>query len=71
MNETYPFSGKFDIIFCRNVMIYFDHPTQEALVNRLYRYLNPGGYLFIGHAETLNSLQTPFRFVQPTIYIRP
>ena len=71
MDTTFPFKGKFDIIFCRNVMIYFDRPTQEELVNRIYRYTQVGGYFFIGHSESLNSLQTPFRFVKPTIYIRP
>ncbi|MFP4381991.1 MAG: CheR family methyltransferase [Candidatus Sumerlaeia bacterium] len=70
MNATFPFSGTFHIIFCRNVMIYFDKQTQEALVNRFYRYLSPGGYLFIGHSESLNSLKTPFQFVKPTIYLR-
>lgn len=53
MRESYPFTGMFDIIFCRNVMIYFDKPTQTALVERLCRYLNVGGYLFIGHSESL------------------
>jgi chemotaxis protein methyltransferase CheR len=71
MNGTYPFTGKFDVIFCRNVMIYFDRPTQESLANRLHQYLHPGGYLFIGHSESLNSLTTPFQFVQPTIYLKP
>jgi chemotaxis protein methyltransferase CheR len=70
MNASFPFSGAFDIIFCRNVMIYFDKPTQEALVNKFYKHLAPGGYLFIGHSESLNSLKTPFQFVKPTIYVR-
>lgn len=70
MNDRFPFSGTFDVIFCRNVMIYFDKPTQEALVNKFYRYLSPGGYLFIGHSESLNSLKTPFQFVKPTIYVK-
>lgn len=70
MNSTFPFSGTFDVIFCRNVMIYFDKTTQEALVNKFYRYLSKGGYLFIGHSESLNSLNTPFQFVKPTIYVR-
>jgi chemotaxis protein methyltransferase CheR len=70
MDRTFPFSGKFDVIFCRNVMIYFDRPTQEALVNRYYDNLKPGGYLFIGHSESLTALKTPFQFVRPTIYMR-
>jgi chemotaxis protein methyltransferase CheR len=70
MDPSYPFSGKFDVIFCRNVMIYFDKPTQEELVNKFHRYLAAGGYLFIGHSESLTSLKTPFQFVRPTIYRR-
>jgi chemotaxis protein methyltransferase CheR len=70
MDPTYPFSGKFDVIFCRNVMIYFDKPTQEELVNKFHRYLATGGYLFIGHSESLTSLKTPFQFVRPTVYMR-
>ncbi len=71
MKKTYPFKGKFNVIFCRNVMIYFDRKTQEELVNRFYQYLHPEGYLFIGHSESLNAIKTPFRFVKPTIYLRP
>ena len=48
-----------DIIFCRNVIIYFDKPTQEKLINRLCSHLIPGGYLFMGHSETLNGLKVP------------
>jgi len=51
---TFPFRSGFDVIFCRNVMIYFDEETRRALVDRLYRSLRPGGYLFIGHSETLD-----------------
>ena len=70
MRKTFPFSGKFDVIFCRNVMIYFDKQTQEELVNKFYQYTQPGGYLFIGHSESLNSLSTPYQFVRPTIYLK-
>ena len=59
-----------DVIFCRNVMIYFDRPTQEQVVNRLCRYLNPGGHLFVGHSESLNGLNVPLVQVSPTIYRR-
>jgi len=52
--ETFPFRTGFDVIFCRNVMIYFDEPTRLALVDRLCRSLRPGGYLFIGHSGTLD-----------------
>jgi chemotaxis protein methyltransferase CheR len=60
-----------DIIFCRNVIIYFDRPTQEKLVNRLYNHLIPGGYLFMGHSETLNGLRVPLVSVGPMVYRKP
>ena len=62
------FPNKFDIIFCRNVMIYFDQKTREDLVNRFYDALRPGGYLFIGHSESINGLNTPFTYIKPAIY---
>ncbi len=68
MRETYPFKGKFHIIFCRNVMIYFDHPTRMALTQRFHRYLEPDGYLFIGHSETLGRSNHYFRYVKPAVY---
>ena len=58
----------FQVIFCRNVMIYFDRPTQEALVQRLASRLEPGGYLFIGHAEGLNGIEHSLQYVKPAIY---
>ena len=61
----------FEIIFCRNVMIYFDRPTQERLANRLSRALVPGGYLFTGRAESLNGLALPVRCLSPSIYQKP
>lgn len=63
--------GCYEIIFCRNVMIYFDRPTQERLVNRLSGALAPGGYLFIGRAESLNGLAIPLRCLRPSIYQKP
>jgi len=57
-----------DIIFCRNVIIYFDRPTQEKLLNRLCDHLPPGGYLFMGHSETLSGLDVPLTQVYPTVY---
>ena len=62
---------QFPLIFCRNVMIYFDHPTQEGLVNRLAACLEPGGYLVIGHAESLNGIAHPLHYVQPAVYRKP
>ncbi len=70
MTESFPFRHGFHYIFCRNVMIYFDRPTQEALVGRFAKQLRPGGYLLIGHSESLNGLQHPLQYVQPTVYRR-
>jgi len=66
--ESFPFDTTFDVIFCRNVMIYFDKPTQERLVNRFHQALAGGGYFFIGHSESLTGIRHPFRYVQPSIY---
>jgi len=68
MNETMPFKKKFHIIFCRNVMIYFDNKTKEELINKLYDSLEIGGYLFIGHSESINRETTNFKYVKPAIY---
>lgn len=68
--SEWPFRRKFDFIFCRNVMIYFDRPTQEALINRYYDQLQPGGHLFIGHSESLNGINHRFDYSQPTIYVK-
>jgi chemotaxis protein methyltransferase CheR len=64
----YPFDGSFDIIFCRNVMIYFNQETQEDLVQRLSRKLAPGGYLLIGHSESLLGASHSLTTVCPSIY---
>ncbi|ERP32157.1 CheR family methyltransferase [Chitinivibrio alkaliphilus] len=71
VTPPYPLKGDFDLISCRNVMIYFDNPTKEALVQRLYDQLRPGGFLFTGHSESLNSLSHNFRLVQSAIYQKP
>ncbi len=68
MDAHFPIKSALDLIFCRNVMIYFDRPTQETLVNKFHRYLKPGGYLFIGHSESLQWVRHPFKSLAPTIY---
>lgn len=68
MNSTFPFKNPFQIIFCRNVMIYFDQPTREALVKRFHQFTEPGGYLFIGHSETLGRTQSLFNYLKPALY---
>ncbi|MBN2212443.1 MAG: protein-glutamate O-methyltransferase [Sedimentisphaerales bacterium] len=69
--DAWSFRDPFDVIFCRNVMIYFDKPTQERLVNRMYDVLKPGGYLFIGHSESLTGIEHPYRYIQPAIHQKP
>lgn len=66
--EPFPLNTKFDIIFCRNVMIYFDKTTQEGLINKFANQLAPGGYLFIGHSESLSGIETNLKYIKPTIY---
>lgn len=61
----------FDLIFCRNVMIYFDQPTKTALVDRFYDVVKPGGYFYIGHAESISRQETRFEYVKPAIYRHP
>ncbi|MFQ5432139.1 MAG: CheR family methyltransferase [Nitrospinota bacterium] len=68
MSEQFPFKNKFDFIFCRNVMIYFDKPTQETLVAKYYGVLKPGGYLFIGHSESLTTIKHSYDYIMPTVY---
>lgn len=68
MNPKFPFKKRFHTIFCRNVMIYFDTETKNNLVERFYDALEPGGYLFIGHAEALDRTRTRFKYVSPSIY---
>jgi chemotaxis protein methyltransferase CheR len=66
-----PFQELFHVIFCRNVMIYFDRATQEELVQKLSRRIVPGGYLFVGHSESLTGIRHPLQTVRPAIYRRP
>ncbi len=71
MEERFPFKRKFQVIFCRNVMIYFDNQTRDALVKRFYDCMEPGGYFFIGHSESLNHTSTEFKYVKPALYRKP
>lgn len=66
--DTPPSNFQFDVIFCRNVMIYFDKATQAGLISRFYHSLNEGGYLFIGHSESLTGLSHSFKYIEPNIY---
>ena len=71
LDGQFPFKDGFHCIFCRNVMIYFDRPTQEELINKLAQRLVPGGYLFVGHSESLSSIKHSLETVKPAIYRRP
>jgi chemotaxis protein methyltransferase CheR len=66
--DSLPFREEMDIIFCRNVMIYFEKETQAQLVEKFRYCLRPGGYLFIGHSESLCNHQHQFKYIKPTIY---
>lgn len=68
MEKKFPFKRKFHVIFCRNVMIYFDEPTKLKLIEKFYMCLEKGGYLFIGHSETIGRENTKFRYIQPAVY---
>ena len=63
--------GQFDLVFLRNVMIYFDMPTKRQVVARIAEHLNPGAHLFVGHSESLNGITEALKPVQPSIYRKP
>jgi chemotaxis protein methyltransferase CheR len=69
--ESFDGMPQFDVIFCRNVMIYFDKPTQEGLVGRFREHLSPGGWLLIGHSEGLMGIRHGLEYVMPAVYRRP
>lgn len=66
----FPMSGPMDAIFCRNVLIYFDQKTRKNLLDEAYRLLKTGGYLFVGHAESLTGMISNFKPVRPSIYVK-
>ena len=68
MDEDFGIDGKFDAIFCRNVIIYFDKPTQEKLLSRLVSYILPGGFLFLGHSESILNINLPLVQLAPSTY---
>jgi len=68
VRSEYPFKRRFHVIFCRNVMIYFDLPTQHELLRRFHRYTEPDGYLFVGHTEAVDRSLGLYRFVSPSVY---
>lgn len=66
--KVFPFKKRFHIIFCRNVMIYFDERTKQELIDKFYNALEPGGYLFIGHSESIAREYSRFKYVMPAVY---
>ena len=71
MDKDFGIKVRMDIIFCRNVVIYFDKQTQKKLFKKFYNQLVPGGYLFIGHSESLHSINKRFRNIATTVYSKP
>jgi chemotaxis protein methyltransferase CheR len=70
MDDSYDITTTFDVVFCRNVLIYFDKPTQEKVINKLCAKLRPGGYFFLGHSESITDMKVPLKQVKPTIFKR-
>jgi chemotaxis protein methyltransferase CheR len=68
LTQDLPDIGLFDVIFLRNVLIYFDNPGKEDIVKRVITRLKPGGYLFTGHAESLANLNVPLKTIAPAVY---
>lgn len=66
--DSFPFRKKFHVIYCRNVMIYFDNKTRDDLINKFYEYTEKGGYLFIGQSESINRQATKYKYVMPAVY---
>ncbi len=70
IENPYPMTGPMDVIFCRNVMIYFDNITRKKIVDEAYRLLKPGGYLIISHSESLTGIENKFKTIKPSIYLK-
>ncbi len=68
IRNHYPFKNRFHVILCRNVMIYFDQDTKDRLLEKFYQFLEPGGYLLIGHSESLMQRNKWFKYIQPSVY---
>jgi chemotaxis protein methyltransferase CheR len=68
IDDVFPFKKKFHAIFCRNVMIYFDNETKSRLIDKFYDHLEYGGYLFIGHAESINRNESKYKYILPSVY---
>jgi chemotaxis protein methyltransferase CheR len=69
-DKSYPTSGPLDLIFCRNVLIYFDHAKKLEILTRIMEYLPPGGLLCLGHADSIAGMRLPLQPLLPSIYQR-
>ena len=70
IDDQYGINEQFDIIFCRNVLIYFDRETQEKVINKLCQHLKIDGYFFLGHSESITNINVPLKQIRPTVYSR-
>jgi chemotaxis protein methyltransferase CheR len=70
MDGLYPFDAQFDAVFLRNTLIYFDHKIQLKVLTKVLSSLKTGGYLFIGHSESLINLHLPIKSIAPSVYIK-
>ncbi len=66
----FPMKGPMDVVFCRNVMIYFDNPVRQRLIDEIARLLKPGGYLMVGHSESLTGIRSNLKTVRPAVYVK-
>ena len=69
--DSFSFKKRLQVIFCRNVMIYFDSQTRDAVVRKFYEIIEPGGYLFIGHSESISNTGSGFEYIKPAVYRKP
>jgi len=70
MDPSYNVPKEFDLIFCRNVLIYFDRETQEKVINKLCSHLKKGGYFFLGHSESISGIDVPLKPLKPTMFVK-
>lgn len=68
MSDSYNTPKDFDLIFCRNVLIYFEREVQETVINKLCTHLKPGGYFFLGHSESIINMNVPLKQIKPSVY---
>jgi len=68
MDETYELAETFDVAFCRDVIIYFEADVQEKVLSKILSHVKPGGYLFLGHSESINDMNLPVKKILPTVF---